>query len=89
MTSQISDIISGYGIYVDQETILKAKSLFPKNEDSTICQRLRWIIEKNMELYRQTKELVYLAMILYTDEAHTMAKKMNDKLVEYKNETHL
>lgn len=83
------DIISTLGILVDIETIEKAKSLLPHNPDMNICQRLEWIRHQHMDLYRQTKEPIHLALTLYSSEAREMAKKMNDRLVEYKNEENL
>lgn len=89
-SAKIFDLFSRVNITADEESLKEVRQyLTCVNEDYTICQRLRWIKNQNVILYEKYKEPIYLAILLIADEAHIMAKKMNDKLVEYKDEKNL
>jgi hypothetical protein len=68
------------------EVISRVITLFPEIADQTltVCQRMRWVILKNFDLYKKTNEDIYLAMMICCEEAQISAKKMSNKLIEYK-----
>jgi hypothetical protein len=84
---KIFNVLSKINVTPNVESLNEIKEYFSSAEmgdNYTICQRLRWIKNQNVDLYNKHKEPIYLAIFLIADEAHGMAKKMNDKLVEYK-----
>jgi len=79
------DILSRMGIVLEEDKINEALRLFPIDEGLNICQRLRWLINQNKILYEKTEEPIYLSIMVCCAETKIMAKKMNNRLEEYKN----